>query len=55
MASVKRSLSRVNGVSRVDVSLEKAQATVIFDDVRTNPDALAKAVTSAGYPAKPKR
>ena len=51
MASVKRSLTRINGVSKADVSLEQAEAVVTFDDTKTNVEALVKATRGAGYPS----
>jgi mercuric ion binding protein len=38
-----------------EVSLEKAEAVVTFDDARTTPEALTKATANAGYPSKLKR
>lgn len=54
MISVQRSLTKVNGVTKADVSLEKAEAVVTFDDAKTNVEALIKATTNAGYPASVK-
>ena len=51
MTSVKRSLTKVNGVTQADVSLEKAEAVVTFDDVKTSTEALLKATKDAGYPS----
>ena len=51
MTSVKRSLTKVNGVAQADVSLEKAEAVVTFDDAKTSTDALLKATKDAGYPS----
>lgn len=51
MTSVKRSLTRVNGVTKVDVNLEKAEAVVTFDDTKTSIEALRKATGGAGYPS----
>lgn len=51
MTSVKRSLTKVNGVTKVDVSLEKAEAVVSFDDTKTNIETLRKATGGAGYPS----
>lgn len=50
---VKRTLSRLPGVSRVAVAEQAgaASATVSFDDGRVTPEALATAVTNAGFPA----
>lgn len=55
MISVKRSLTRINGVTKADVSLEKAEAVVTFDDAKTNVDALLKATKDAGYPSTLKK
>jgi mercuric ion binding protein len=49
--SVQRSLTKVNGVIKTDVSLEKAEAVVTFDDVKTSTEALLKATKDAGYPS----
>jgi len=51
VASVTRSLTGVNGVIKADVSLEKAEAVIAYDDAKTNVDALHKATKSAGYPS----
>ncbi len=50
---VKRTLSRMPGVSRVVVADQAgaATATVSFDDERVTPEALTVAVTNAGFPA----
>lgn len=48
---MKRSLTRINGVAKADVSLEKSEAVVTFDDAKTNIDALLKATKGAGYPS----
>ncbi len=50
---VKSSMAAVPGVAKVAVSLEAKTATVIFDDAKTNPDAIATASMNAGYPAHP--
>ena len=50
--TVKKALTRVPGVSAAEVSLEKRQATVTFDDSRTSVEALIHATTEAGYPSK---
>jgi mercuric ion binding protein len=49
---VKKSLARVPGVAKADVSAEKATATVVFDDQKTNVAALVGATTNAGYPSR---
>ncbi|MGH8701087.1 MAG: cation transporter [Burkholderiales bacterium] len=55
MTSVKRSLTKVNGVTKADVSLEKAEAVVTYDDAKTGTDALLKATKDAGYPSTLKK
>jgi len=45
-------LSKVDGVSKVEVSYEKKEARVTFDDAKTNTKALVKATADAGFPSK---
>ena len=52
--TVKKALTRVDGVQKVAVSYEKLEAVVTFDDARTNVEALTKATENAGYPATAK-
>ena len=50
---VKKTLSRISGVSQVAI-VERggmATATVSFDDEKATAEALAQAVTNAGFPA----
>ena len=49
--TVKAALTRVKGVNQVEVSFDKRQATVTFDDARTNTRALTEATKGAGYPS----
>lgn len=49
--TVKKALSRVDGVSAVSVSYEKKEITITFDDARTTPGALMQATADAGYPS----
>jgi mercuric ion binding protein len=53
--TVKKALSRVEGVSKVEVSYEKREAVVVYDDAKTSADMLAKASENAGYPSDIKR
>lgn len=53
--TVKMALSRVEGVNEVDVSFEKLEATVTFDDSKTTIQGLTKATENAGYPSSLKR
>jgi len=47
-------LSKVKGVTKADVSFEKREAVVTFDDAQTKVEALLKATADAGYPSSPK-
>jgi len=51
---VKRTLSRMPGVSKVDVAEQDgaAAATVSFEDGMVTPEAMTTAVTNAGFPAR---
>ena len=49
---VRKSLERVAGVSRADVSLEKNVAVVSFDDAKADLPTLTAATTSAGFPSR---
>jgi mercuric ion binding protein len=53
--SVQRSLTKISGVTRANVSLDKAEAVVTFDDTKTSIEALLKATRGAGYPSKLKQ
>jgi len=49
--TVKKALSRVPGVTRIEVSLDKREAIVTFEDNRVSVDGLTRATANAGYPA----
>ncbi len=53
--TVKKALSKVDGVSKIDVSLEKLEAVVTFDDAKTSIKKLTEATGSAGYPSSLKQ
>ena len=53
VAHVARAARDVAGVERCDVNLAGGRATVRFDPDRTDPAAVAAAVTAAGYAAEP--
>lgn len=53
--TVKKALSRVEGVSKTEVTFEKREAKVTFDDAKTSAQALTKATEDAGYPASVKK
>lgn len=50
--TVKKSLSRVPGVTAVEVSAKVHTATVTYDDAKTSTKALIAATTNAGYPSQ---
>jgi mercuric ion binding protein len=49
--TVKKALNKVEGVSRIEVSLENREAVVTFDDAKTTVEALLDATKNAGYPS----
>jgi periplasmic mercuric ion binding protein len=53
--TVKKAISKVEGVNKVDVSYEKRQAVVTFDDAKANVQKLTAATENAGYPSTVKR
>ena len=53
--TVKQSLNKVKGVTKADVSFEKKQAIVSFDNEKTSVQALTKATADAGYPSTVKQ
>jgi mercuric ion binding protein len=53
--TVKKALTKVEGVEKVMVSFEKKEAIVTYDDAKTNVEALTKATENAGYPSTAKR
>ena len=53
--TVKKALTKVEGVSTAKVDFDKKEAVVTFDDAKTNAKALTKATTDAGYPSTVKK
>jgi mercuric ion binding protein len=53
--TVKVILLKQPGVSEVKMDADKKAATVKFDAAKATPQALAHAVTEAGYPATPRK
>ncbi|MCY1274639.1 mercuric transport protein periplasmic component [compost metagenome] len=49
--TVKKALTKVEGVRQVDVSFDKREAVVTFDDAKTSVQKLTEATTNAGYPS----
>ncbi|MDZ7863956.1 mercury resistance system periplasmic binding protein MerP [Acidovorax sp.] len=52
--TVKKALTKVDGVRDVKVSYEKLTAVVTFDDANTSLQKLTKATEDAGYPSSVK-
>ncbi|MEX0706734.1 MAG: mercury resistance system periplasmic binding protein MerP [Woeseia sp.] len=49
--TVKKALTKVDGVQKVEVSYKKREAIVTFDDARTSVQKLTTATEDAGYPS----
>jgi mercuric ion binding protein len=52
---VKKALNKVDGVQKAEVSYEKKEAVVTYDDAKTSVEALTKATEAAGYPSELKK
>jgi len=50
-AKVENTIKSIKGVKKVDVSLEKASAEIVYAEGKTTPDAIASAITAAGFNA----
>lgn len=53
--TVRKALSKVEGVSTIDVNFDKREAVVPFDDTKTSVQKLTKATEDAGYPSSVKQ
>ena len=53
--TIKKALSKVDGVGAIEVSYEKKEAVVTYDDKKTNVEALTRATEGAGYPSDLKK
>ncbi len=49
--AAKKALTKVSCVSKIDVSLDRREAKVTFDDAKTNVELIARAAKDAGYPS----
>lgn len=47
--SVKNVLEEISGVGKVEVSLEQAKATILYDAGKTNDDQLKEVIEDAGF------
>ncbi len=49
--TVKKALTKVEGVEKAEVSYEKKEAVVVYDTAKTTVETLKEASKNAGYPA----
>ncbi|CAG2190351.1 ATP7 [Mytilus edulis] len=49
--NIESSISRVNGVNQISVSLENEKATVMYDTVKISPNQIAEAIDDMGFEA----
>jgi mercuric ion binding protein len=52
--TIKKALTKVDGVAKAEVSFEKREAVVTFDDAKASVQSLTKATENAGYPSRVK-
>jgi copper chaperone len=52
VASVTRALQQIDGVAKVEVSLDEAQARIDYDPARVNESQLRTAIEDAGFDAR---
>lgn len=53
--TVKKAPNKIDGVVKIEVSLEKKEATVTYDDGKTSVNALLDAAKNAGYTSSVKK
>lgn len=53
--TIKKALSKVEGVIEAKVTWEPKEAVVTYDDAKTTPAALTRATENAGYPSSVKQ
>ena len=51
--TLQKSLEKVEGVKRADVSSDKGLATVVYDDANANEQQLRDAIDKTGFKAQP--
>src|SRR5579863_615061 len=54
VSHVRKAAQSLPGVESCDVNLTLCSASVAFDPNRTNPSAIAQAISRSGYPTKPR-
>jgi mercuric ion binding protein len=53
--TVKKAISKVEGVSKIEVKFDQREAVVTFDDAKTSVQKLTKVTEDAGYPSSLKK
>lgn len=53
--TIKKALTKVDGVEKAEVSFEKKEAVVTFDDTKAKVEALLEATKNVGYPSTVKK
>ncbi len=53
--TVKKAISKVEGVSKIEETFDTREAVVTFDDAKTSVQKLTKATGDAGYPSSVKQ
>ncbi|MDP2265644.1 MAG: mercury resistance system periplasmic binding protein MerP [Thiobacillus sp.] len=49
--TVKKAITKVNGVTQTEVDFDKKQAMVTYDDTKASADQIMRATANAGYPS----
>ncbi len=49
--TVKKAISKVNGVTQTEVDFDKRQAVVTYDDAKASADQIMRSTANAGYPS----
>lgn len=49
--TVKKAITRVDGVTHTEVYFDKRQAVVTYDDTKASADQIMRATANAGYPS----
>lgn len=50
--AVEKSLKKIDGVKKAEASYKEGKAIVEYDEAKTNPQALLKAIIKVGYKAR---
>ncbi|CAH9018020.1 mercury resistance system periplasmic binding protein MerP [Candidatus Nitrosacidococcus sp. I8] len=53
--TIKKALSRVDGVSKIDIAFDKHEAVVTYDDAKVDVQKLTETTKNSGYPSSVKQ